>query len=166
MAVRGADFTLPTSVTTASVRWSASTTAPAMAVGGTATTTSCGRSPEAAARPAPSPVAVRTCSAALSRRITSRPRRRHTRATEVPIRPVPTTSTGPTSGGSESSEEASVMAGGPGEVAAQVGRTVEVDVGDVGAREVGLDVGHQSHDPRHGSLDLELTGAHQWDIGE
>ncbi len=112
-------------------------------------------------RPAPRPVAVRTFFAEVSRRTTSSPRRRQTSATDVPMSPAPTTSTGPVRAG-----RSSVMAGGPGEVATQVGRTVQVDVGDVGSRQVGLDVRHQPHDPRHRALDLELARAHQRDVGE
>ena len=54
----------------------------------------------------------------------------------------------------------------PGEVAAQRGGAVQVDVGDVGARQVGLDVRHHPHDPRHRALDLQLARADQRHVAE
>ena len=55
---------------------------------------------------------------------------------------------------------------GPGEVAAQRGRAVQVDVGDVGAGQVGLDVGHHPDHPGHRAVDLQLARAQQRDLAE
>ncbi len=94
---RGADFTEPTSVTTACVVVSASATAAPRWSGGTATTTSCGGPRARRDDPAPRPEAVRTCSGETSLSSTSRPARRAASAIDVPRRPVPTTRSGPVS---------------------------------------------------------------------
>ena len=54
----------------------------------------------------------------------------------------------------------------PGQVGAQRRGAVQVDVGDVGAGQVGLDVGQHPHHPGHGPLDLELAGAQQRHLAE
>ena len=79
---------------------SASTIASAMAAGGTATTTSCGRSPAVAgptgAEPGGGAQVLRRRRRAAA---TSRPAARQASAIEVPSRPAPTTSTGPVRAG-------------------------------------------------------------------
>ena len=49
----------------------------------------------------------------------------------------------------------------PGQVAPQGGGAVQVDVGDVGAWQLGLDVRQHPHHPWHRAVDLELAGADQ-----
>ena len=94
-AASGPDFTLPTSVTTASDPRSASAITSPRWSGGTATTTSCGRSASVRGRPAPMPDAVRTWSDDSSLSSTSSPARRAARPTEAPRSPAPITSIGP-----------------------------------------------------------------------
>src|SRR5690606_4694318 len=53
-----------------------------------------------------------------------------------------------------------------GDVLAQGGRGAEVDVGDVGAGQVGLDVGEDAHDARHGALDVEFLGADEGHVDD
>src|SRR6478735_5280264 len=117
--------------------------------GGTATTVSWAAPSGGAGVPAPSPLAVRTCSWLVSLSQTSRPARCAARPTEVPSRPAPTTWIGPASSGIGHRSH-------PSEVTAQRGGTVQVDVGDVLARQVGLHVRHHAHHPRHRGVDLEL----------
>ena len=54
----------------------------------------------------------------------------------------------------------------PGEVAAQCSGAVQVDVGDVLARQVGLDVRHHPHHARHRGVDLELARADEGHVVE
>src|SRR3954447_11384574 len=154
----GALLTLPTSVTTASVSRSAAATCSPSRSGGTATTTSRGSTCPSATFAAPRPDAIRRFSDLTSRSATSTSRRRNASAIDVPRRPAPTTRTGP-----------SVLIrdlAHTGEVAAQRRGPVQVDMGDVGARQVGLDVGEHPDDPWHGPLDLELAGADQRHLAE
>src|SRR5690606_27216661 len=158
----GPDFTLPTSVTTASVSSSDRTMVVARWSGGTATTTRAGRSSGARGRPAPSPEAVRTCSDETSLSRTSTPAARRASPIEVPSSPAPITSTGPGS-------RTSVTVGDrpyPRQVAAQGGRPVQVDVGDLRPREIGLDVRHHPDHPRHRPGDLQLARADERHLAE
>src|SRR6476661_7466013 len=104
--------------------------------GGTATTVSWAAPSDGAGVPAPSPLAVRTCSWLRSVSQTSMPARWAARPTEVPSSPAPTTWIGPTSPGAADS----FIRDGPdlGQVTSQRRSTVQVDVGDVLARQVGL----------------------------
>src|ERR1700712_3364836 len=124
--------------------------------GGTATTVSCAAPSTGAKIPAPSPLAVRTCSWLRSESHTSTPARLSANPTDVPSSPAPTTCTGPTS-----EDACSFIGDGPDlvQVAAQRCGSVQVDVGDVLPGRVGLDVRHHPYDTWHRPLDLQLARA-------
>ena len=161
----GAALTLPTSVTRRR-SWSAPRRPPRPRwSGGTATTTSCGRTSSGSTFAAPSPVAIRRFSTLTSRSATSMSWRRSASADRRTEEAGADDQDRARAGRSASASLVGDLAHA-GQVAAQRGGAVQVDVGDVGARQVGLHVRDHPHHPRHRALDLQLPGADQRHLAE